>query len=267
MTDTRWQVVAYIFASMVLWLVAAQLVRRRAAIPWIRSLSDGWAASILRFAYYAGLPYAALVLGVVPGRYLGLVGQARKASPLSFESIPDAWQLLLQVQGSISLVILDWLPDMGKVAGLAILMLLLLSATWLGYAYAWRSVVSSLGIDTVSLRRGEKLSGVRVLYQAIHWSFYRGAVWLLADDLYLGVVGGIVLVIGEWMLVPGRTDRRRHSLSSEVRLLDASVLIATSVIFLFVPNLWLLAPIHWMLAIASRRMAASGQWRLSDSRL
>ena len=35
---------------------------------------DGWPASILRFAYYVGLPYIALILGVVPGRYLGLVG-------------------------------------------------------------------------------------------------------------------------------------------------------------------------------------------------
>jgi hypothetical protein len=32
------------------------------------------------------------------------------------------------------------------------------------------------------------------------------------------------------------------------------------VLFLFVPNLWLLLPIHWALAVVSQRMLAL-QWR------
>ena len=77
MTDVRWQLVAYVFVSIVLWMVAAQLARRITGISWIRLLNKGWVASILRFVYYVGLPYAALILGVVPGRYLGLVPDRR----------------------------------------------------------------------------------------------------------------------------------------------------------------------------------------------
>ena len=104
MTDLRWQLVAYVFVSIILWMVAAQLLRRRTGVAWIRLLSKGWAASILRFVYYIGLPYAALILGVVPGRYLGLVGLDRLLARQSLQpgsgSASDTWQLLVQIQGA-----------------------------------------------------------------------------------------------------------------------------------------------------------------------
>lgn len=258
MTDTRWQLIVYVFASVTLWVVAAQLSRRRSP------LSKGWAASILRFGYYIGLPYAALILGVVPGRYLGLVGldrlQARDSATPGLEPGTGIWHLLSQVRDDISLVVLDWLPDVGTIAGLGVVMLLLLSVTWLGYAYLRRGAISGPGTHLPS-----KLSGMQVVYQAIHWSFYRSAVWLLTDDLYLGVVGGILLVGGEWALDPGWAHGAGHTLSREKLLIDASVLIATSVIFFFVPNLWLLLPIHWLLAMTSRRMVAWRQWQMAGS--
>jgi hypothetical protein len=43
-------------------------------------------------------------------------------------------------------------------------------------------------------------------------------------------------------------------------LVDASVLIATSVVFFFVPNLCLLLPIHWSLATACQRLVVLEQW-------
>jgi hypothetical protein len=267
-TDTRWQVAAYIFVSMVLWMVAAQLFRRQTSIAWIRTLKEGWAASILRFVYFVGLPYAALILGVMPGRYMGLVGlerwPAEQSSLAGLGSVSGARQALSQIQGSLSLVILDWLPDVGKVAGLAVVMMLLLSATWLGYGYLRRSVISGLGTNLPSPPKEMSLSAVQAAYQAIHWSFYRGAVWLLVDDLYLAVVGGILLVGGELMLDSGWSDKSQQALWREAHLIDASILVATSVLFLFVPNLWLLLPIHWLLAVVSRRMVAL-QWQVAAS--
>jgi hypothetical protein len=105
--------------------------------------------------------------------------------------------------------------------------------------------------------QGKGRSLVQVIYQAVHWSFYRSAIWLLTDDLYLGVVGGILLVAGEWMLAPRWAERVGQRLAWEELLMDASVLIATSVIFFFVPNLWLLLPVHWLLAMISRRIGYS----------
>jgi hypothetical protein len=278
-TDTRWQLLAYVFASIVLRMVAAQLWRRRTSIGWVRFLSEGWAASILRLAYYIGLPYAALVLGVAPGRYLGLVGpnrwQTGEAFLVSFPQggpIPkgDLWVgepglnvggLVSWLRNYLSLVLLSWLPDLGRLLGLAALLVGLLSVVWLGYGFFRRWVLADglKGWQSGKLSL-KNLSALQVFYQAVHWSFYRSAIWLLTDDPYLGMLGGIVLVGGEWLLAsgwPGAT----HPLGWEERLLDASVLIATFVIFFFVPNLWLLLPVHWLLAMASRRTTAWEQWQ------
>lgn len=262
MTDVRWQLIAYVFVSMVLWMVAAQLAHHRAGFARIRLLRTGWAASISRFVYYVGLPYAALILGVVPGRYLGLVGLDRletgpSASLSGLETVPNVWQFLSRIRDAVSLVILAWLPDLSTIAGLAVVMLLLLSVAWLGYGYFKGSVVSSPGIKPPFRPGWKSPSAVQVVYQAIHWSFYRSAAWLLTDDLYLGVIGGILLTGAEWMLDPGWIDRLQHPSLLEEPLIDVSVLIATSAIFFFAPNLWLLIPIHWLLATVSRRMAGS----------
>jgi hypothetical protein len=245
--DPRWQLVAYGFLSIVLWMVAAQLARRR-DIPLARRLSTGWAASILRFVYYVGLPYTALVLGVLPGRYLGLIGLDRLqiGTAGGAEAGLNIWHLLAQLRDAVSLAILDWLAGAGTLLSLGAVMLLLLSVAWLGYSRARRSLSPSPGEANAP---SHLPSMVQVGYQAIHWSFYRGIAWLLTDDLYLAVVGGILLTGVEALLDPGRETGAQH----EELLIDASLLIATSVIFLFVPNLWLLVPVHWLLAATSLR--------------
>ena len=251
MTDARAQLVAYGFLSIVLWMVAAQLARRR-DIRLARRLSTGWAASILRFVYYVGLPYTALVLGVLPGRYLGLVGLNRLQTGAAggAGASMDAWRLLAQLRDTASLAILDWLPGIGTLLSLGAVMLLLLSVAWLGYSRARRSLSPGPGVAGAPFSLP---SIVQVGYQAIHWSFYRGVAWLLTDDLYLGVVGGILLVGVEWLVDPGRMARVQQPSGAEEPLIDAGLLIATSVMFLFVPNLWLLVPVHWLLAAASWR--------------
>jgi hypothetical protein len=246
-TDPPWQLVAYGFLSIILWMVAAQLTLRR-DIPLARRLSTGWAASILRFVYYVGLPYTALVLGVLPGRYLGLIGLDRLQTGAAggVDAGLNAWRLLAQLRDAASLAILDWLPGIGTLLNLGAVMLLLLSIAWLGYSRARRNLSTGPGGAGTPFSLP---SMVQVGYQAIHWSFYRSVAWLLTNDLYLAVVGGILLVGVEWLLDPGRMTGAQH----EAPLIDASLLIATSVIFLFVPNLWLLVPVHWLLAAASWR--------------
>ena len=278
MSDARWQLLAYVFVSIVLRMVAAQLWRRRAGIGWVRRLSKGWAASILRFVYYVGLPYAALILGVAPGRYLGLVGQsdwwADKALWADSEPGWTISQLFSWLRDYLSLVLLGWLPDLARLIGLAAVMLLLLGLTWLGYGY-FRRRVQAVGIEGWKDAGWEKwrigrieaggrggseagpgkgFSPIQAVYQAVHWGFYRSAIWLLTDDLYLGVWGGILLVGGEWMLALGAADGDGRLHEWEEGLIDASVLMATSVIFFFVPNLWLLLPVHWLLRMTSWRV-------------
>lgn len=263
MTDTRWQLVAYVFVSIILWMVAAQFSRRRKSVSWVHFLSRGWAASISRFAYYVGLPYAALILGVVPGRYLGLVGLDRLQA--SIEPASSAWRLLSQTRNNASLIVLEWLPDLGIVAGLAVVMLVLLGGTWLGYSTFLYNAIPGLRLSFPAQPKRADLLIIKVLYQAVHWSFYRSAVWLLTDDLYLGVIGGVLLVGLEWVLEPGWAEETRQLLSREERFVDASVLIASSVVFFFVPNFWLLLPTHWLLTTVSRRTAQLGLPRVAHS--
>jgi hypothetical protein len=248
--DARWQLVAYVLVSIILRTVAAQLSQRRTDLVWVRFFSEGWPTSALRFVYYIGLPYVALILGVVPGRYLGLIRPDRLREPASGSTST----FLGQVRDYLSVVALGWLPDLGTIAGLGAILMLFLGVTWLGYSHL-RGVVRTESRASRASRRGNKGPGaVSVIYQAVHWSFYRGAVWLLTDDLYLGVIGGIVLVGGEWMLDSRRMQKMRRPHAGEALLIDASVLVATSLIFFFVPNLWLLIPVHWLLGLVSRRV-------------
>jgi hypothetical protein len=69
----------------------------------------------------------------------------------------------------------------------------------------------------------------------------------------------MLLVGAEWMLDAGWVASVRRARSRDVLLVDASVLVATSVVFFFVPNLWLLLPIHLLLATVCLRAVASGQ--------
>jgi hypothetical protein len=240
-------------------MVAAHLSRRRTDLGWPRYLSqDGWLAAMLRFVYYVGLPYVALILGVVPGRYLGLVGLDRlQASWTASQQLAAGGTLaaiLARARSDISLLVWSWLPDVSTMVGLGTLFLVLLSLTWLGFGYFKRSLFCVGSSELLSQIEEEKHVGIA--YQLIHWSFYRSAVWLLTDDLYLGMLGGVLLVVIEWMLEPARTGSMRRALVEERLLVDASLLVATSVIFFFAPNLWLLLPVHWMLATASRRVMA-----------
>jgi hypothetical protein len=260
--DTRWQLVAYLFVSIILRMVAAQFSRRQTDVGWVRFLSEGWAASALRFGYYVGLPYIALILGVVPGRYLGLVGPGQPQ-----DTLPGSESgFLAQIRDYLSLVILNWLPDMGTVVALGVLTLLFLSLTWFAYARFKGYLVSGGDMGPTSPQSGNRLGVLRVIYQAVHWSFYRSAVWLLTGDLYLGVMGGIILVVGEWILDVGWVHQARHARAGEFLLIDASLLVATSLIFFFVPNLWLLIPIHWISASVSRRAVCLGYEQAGDHR-
>ncbi len=268
MTDVRWQLAAYVFVSIILRIVAAQLNQRQKNIPWVRRFSEGWTVSVLRFAYFIGLPYIALILGVLPARYLGLGGlnrlQATQSFPSEFEHLTEPGRFLAQIRNNVSLIVLDWLPDVGKLVSLVLVALLLLGVAWLGYGYfRWRILSGLRRISTFRMKGYPSV--VQVVYLAVHWSFYRGAIWLLADDLYLGVVGGVVLVGLEWILDAGWLHQVQDPSAGEPPRIDASILVATSSIFLFVPNLWLLLPVHWILAKLSWWMTTLRQQRIAGS--
>jgi hypothetical protein len=240
--DPRHQVIAYLLVAIVLRVVAARLSRSRsAAAPWLQRLTGGLPAGLLRFAYYVGLPYITLLLGVLPGHYFGLIGLERLAS---IGDTPAAGHPLSWLRAAFSLLLQAWLPDLGRLAGLSVLMAALLAATWAIYRH-----YAPANADRRQHQLGHPAAFARTAYAALHWSFYRAGLWLITDDLYLAVVGGIVLVLLEAWLCRELGGRAA---------VDVSLLVATAGIFYYVPNLWLLIPVHWLLARLCWRIVAAG---------
>jgi hypothetical protein len=252
--DARWQIVAYLVASMLFRIVAERLAVFIQASAARHPAWTHFGFPLLRFSYYVGFPYIALLLGVLPAGYLGLVGleQLHNTAALSAER-----GVLEQVRIALALLLRTWLPHLGQWAGLTILMAGLLAATWTLYRYARRPMQGDPAHSDVSDGLGDVAAPATVVYAAVHWSFYRAAIWWLRDDRYLGVIGGVALVLIEWGLCAWLAGRPSQRLTSERILVEASLLITTAAIFYYVPNLWLLIPTHWLLARLCRRFVAA----------
>jgi len=156
--------------------------------------------------------------------------------------------VLEQVRIALALLLRAWLPDLGQWVGLTIVMAGLLAAAWTLYRHARCFTGDEPTSSGVPSDTYNSVAFVTVVYAAVHWSFYRAGIWWLSDDLYLGVVGGVVLVCAEWGLCAWLGKRSSQRLIPERTLIDASLLITTATIFYYAPNLWLLIPAHWLLA-------------------
>ncbi|MGC8877917.1 MAG: hypothetical protein ACP5R2_01675 [Anaerolineae bacterium] len=251
--DARWQIIAYLIASVLFRLASERLD------PFIKvnvSRHPTWTnfgSPFLRFVYHIGFPYLALLLGALPARYLGLVGleQLDVAPELSTVS-----GMMDRMRIAIALLLRSWLPQLGPWASLTILMAGLLTATWTLYRYVRHSTGGDPPSSGIPSSAGDVTAFSTVVYAAVHWSFYRGGIWWLGNDLYLGLVGGAALVFVEWGLCAWLARRPLQRLTSERTLIEAGLLIATAAIFYYVPNLWLLIPVHWLLARLCRRLIA-----------
>ncbi len=251
---TYWQVAAYLVVSLWLRLVAERFSTFPQAMAFYERPQARFLLSFLRFGYYIGLPYTALLLGALPARYLGLVGLEQlynMPERMATAGVLD-W---LRVAGG--LLLRTWLPDLGIWAGLTVLMAGLLVIIWRLYRHALRSVKNAHPASDASGSLHDVAALGTVVYAAVHWSFYRGGIWWLSDDLYLGVVGGAGLVCVEWGLCAWLAGRPWQHLASPRTLVDASLLFTTAAIFYYAPSLWLLIPAHWLLARLCRRCASA----------
>ena len=188
-----------------------------------------WLLEAVRFLYYVGIPYAALLRGVALPRLMGLTH-------------------------------LDWVKGIGLGAALGGGAFLLLALIWWWYARA----IAALSLS--ARQRGGKSLGDdppkgwillrEVIYLQTHWAFYRSAAILFLDNQYAGVFLGFLLVTLEWSINPAW--RRDLSLPwRSVSILTRwSMAFVVAVIFLFIRNLWLLVPIHWGIEMACHRLLA-----------
>jgi len=214
------------------------LQQRRAGHPIVKNIAMPWVKQAAIFFYFVGLPYLALVLGILTPQSLGLTG-------LDYFLLIN-WQssaLAAQLQQAVTLMLLEWLLDSTAVilAGAAALLLLVV---------IWHSLTRSRVKIELS-----RQSALNTIYAAVHWAFYRAIFWTITGDLYLGIVWGTLFTMLEWGLtcyIRGQWRARQQQF-----LVDTMLLISTGTIFFYSPNLWLLLPMHWaMVALTNRRWAA-----------
>jgi len=190
---------------------------------------------LVRFAFYIGLPYAALMSGALSPVVAGLLGTQTPDLPwwlLGWN--PDDW-----VRAAL------WTAVLGSIAAAALL---------LGWRNVYRAGLARPEVDS-AFPSGGLLPALSILviaresiFAEIHWAFYRAAPLAFIADPYWATLAGAVLVILEWVLDPAwhaglADDSRREAL-----LMQLTWLALSASIFVLARNIWPILVLHIALA-------------------
>ena len=206
----------YVLASNAAWLLRHQ----RSAIrlqTWPGTL---WLITLLCWAYFVGPPYAALLLGVVSPRWLGLSE-------------------------------VDWVGSMGMGGAIAAAALGLLGLGW----WSYRRALPRRGDPCGRPGQGQALPllprPLRWLLAIIetaalqaHWAFYRSVFIVWLEELHWGSWAGLGLVCLEWALNPWLQRGLRRPTQAEPILRRAVLALVTTALFILTRNLWLCWALH-----------------------
>ena len=191
--------------------------------------------TILGAIYFLGLPYLALVTGLLPARFFGLKG---------LDTIHKVeLNIFVSILTQIGNVLLTWIPDFGPTAS----MTALLGGFYLICLFLYLHIIKTQKTSSISNIYNSK---IEILFDVIHWSFYRAIVWLIFNDLYLAVIGGGFLNSIEYIL-SSRLGKVSNALQQRY-IFRVALGIITAVIFLFAPNLWLIFVVHLILTISTK---------------
>lgn len=215
---------------------------------WLK-VEEQWPGATARFFYFVGLPYLALLSGILTARFLGLKGLEH----FVFAGLSEDFSIFLflaELQKAMTLLLLECLIDGGAMIQAGLMTLLILAGLRLGLAREGLALAANFHQPMLS-----------TVYDGLHWAFYRAIFWQLSGDLYLGVVWGVVWVLLEWTLTAwahksGTAQPRSH-------LLRTILLILTATLFFYSPNLWLLWLVHLALvAVVSLQLHGHKVWRV-----
>jgi hypothetical protein len=214
-----------VFSSQNLWLWIATSVLLSAlfnGFTW-RSHSAGskkhsllqWPLSLFRevgrFLYFVGLPYVALLSGLIPATEIGLVNR-------------------------------EWLRDLTLSLPLglgALLILMLLRALAM-----WREKTAPGGAAPSEPPSPFWTRLRESVYQEIHWAFYRSAPLLVLEERAQGIALGLGIVALEAWLDPAWRERWRHPPLASTALRTAGLTVLMAVIFGMTGNLWITLGLH-----------------------
>lgn len=225
------QLMAWAILSLVLPLGWAWRQKRQVKSGAVPDAREQWLNSAARFFYWVLLPYLALITGALSPRFLGLKGLENLAT-LSWDG--DLAAVLADLQKAASLILLECLADAGSMVKVTVPAVLFIAGLRIGFSRLGLVLPASIS------------SAWEIVFEGLHWAFDRAIFWLMTGDLYLGVVWGTIWTLLEGVLVI--RVRPNGPVQKQRMLVKAILLIVTSTLFFYAPNLWLLWPVHGVLA-------------------
>jgi hypothetical protein len=228
-------------ASIALYALAANLVySNRTPRPGRFGRFTRWASShwlpraigeLARWVYYLALPWATLMLGYNSVRALGI------------------WNL-------------DWLGHVVEFGALAVGAGA--AAIWIWRPYA--RAEHPHAIDESGWNWARHI--VEVIYQQVHWAFYRSGPILWLGNFYWGSFFGLVLVWIEGWSNPTVRANARDITRADAPLWTGSVAVISTVVFIFTQNSWYCLLVHLGLDLGLRGMIGFPQvhWQSDPTR-
>jgi hypothetical protein len=231
--------IAVVIVSLVFRLGWSYSQQKQANNQFFQTLSERWFGHLAQSFYFIGIPYFAIIFGILPPKLLGLKGVTY------FDLIILNSDLIPQVQQAVTLMLLEWLLDSSLMVLAGLVALLLFGGICLGL----KQHRVTMGLA--------RTSTLHTVYYSLHWAFYRAVFWSITGDLYLGVVFGSSFVVLEWVLVDAL--QKQWSTRQPQFLTNIIILVLTATIFFYSPNLWLLFPLHLgLVAIIHKGQGATG---------
>ncbi len=218
---------------------------------WLKTIESQPYAAVVRFLYYVGMPYLALLLGATSPQPMGLVDLDWLWASLSKTSPPRA----------LSALVLDWLRAAGLGVALGLGLFLLLALTWWYYARSLKTLPGSpphTALTTSPPTEAWWSLLLDAIYLEVHWAFYRSVPIIFLKDYYLGSFLGLLLVGLEWWTDPRFRTGLNSSDNSSKRvgdILTAGLALGMTIIFFFIRNFWLMVPLHWAIEMGCRHLA------------
>jgi len=220
----------------------------------------GWLAKepttgVFRAIYFLGFPALALVSGLIPARFFGLKG----LEVLNLATLPhtdNAKEIAAFALTPFGEVLQTWMPDFGPMLASAAL----LSGLFFLYFWVYLTTLKPVAAkEKITLRIYPSIGNL--FFDGIHWSFYRAASWLILGSLYLGIVGGLAVLLVEYALAS-----RVGNFSTELQQQYVFRFIfglLTTVAFFFAPNLWFSFGFLYILAVCTQRLLQHRRQSLS----
>jgi len=173
-----------------------------------------WFASFARVAYFILIPYSLLLQGIINDRWMGLSN-------------------------------LDWPRSFGIGIPIALGAIVLLSVAVWYYRRTTRQLTPFPRSEVVAQPWGWAALLPSVVFQEVHWAFYRSGTLALGIGMYWGVFGSLVIIGLEQALDPFFVRDSVQPSRSLAALFPMILALLSAVWFYFIANLWMGILLHW----------------------